>query len=292
MISYISFRLFIGFFKIVPFWLLYRFSDFLFLVLYYMVGYRKKVVRVNLSNAFPELDKTELKRLEFRFYRHLSDIFLEGIKGLTLSDKETIRRYKIITPDAPNLPFRAGQASLFVGSHYNNWEYGALGCGLQVEPLVIVFYKTIKNKRIENYVREKRQRKGTHFAAIHDTSKTFTDLLPQHPMFIMLADQSPSNSKEAHWVQFLNQDTAVLHGPAKYAQRYDLPIYLIRTRKVKRGFYEVSGELIIEHPRNFDAEAISTAFMSKLEGLIREQPEFWLWSHKRWKHSRAVSSKQ
>ena len=287
MTGYIGFRLMLALFSIIPFWLLYGMSDLLFLVLYYLVGYRKAVVRENLSRSFPNMTEQELKRLEVKFYRHLADIFLEGIKGLTLSDKETIRRYKVLTPDAPNLPFRAGQASLFVGSHYNNWEYGALGCGLQVEPLAIVFYKPIKNKKIENYVRDKRQRKGTYFAPLNETSKTFVDLLPQSPMFIMLADQSPSNPKASHWVQFLNQDTPVLHGPAKYAQRYDLPIYLIRTRKAKRGFYEVSAELIIEKPNELAAEEISAAFMAKLEELILEQPEYWLWSHKRWKHKRS-----
>src|SRR5690606_27249395 len=99
-----------------------------------------------------------------------------------------------------------------------------LGCGLQVEPLVVIFYKPIKNKYIENYVRTKRTHKDTCLAPISETAKYFDDLLPQHPMYIMLADQSPSNKREMHWTKFLNQDTAVLHGPAKYAQMYKLPI--------------------------------------------------------------------
>ncbi len=285
-LGYYLFRFLLWVFSLMPFWWVYRCSDLLFLLLYYVVGYRRKVVRNNLKNAFPEWTKQQLKKTEIAFYRHLADIFLEGIKGISLSDAETVRRYKIISPEAPNQPYNEGKASLFVGSHYNNWEYGALGCGLQVEPRVIIFYKPVKNKLIDDYIRNKRDLKGSILAPISHTAQFFQEFYPEKPMYIMLADQSPSNVRECHWTEFFGRDTAVLHGPAKYAQTYNLPIYIIRTRKVKRGFYEVSGELIHSNPNDCQAEEISRLFMQKIEELIREAPQYWLWSHKRWKKQR------
>jgi len=285
-LGYIFFRVFIGFFDLIPFWMIYKISDFLYLLLYYVVGYRKKVVRDNLKQCFPDWTVAELRSVEKKFYRHLADIFMEGIKAVNLSDEETVKRHKILTPDAPNLPYRAGTASLFVGSHYNNWEYGALGCGLQIEALVIVFYKPLKNELINEYIRQTRGQKGTAMAPVSETNKYFDELIPQHPMCIMISDQSPSNVRECHWVKFFNRETAVLHGPAKYAQKYNLPIYFFSTRKAKRGFYELSGELLIQNPRDYSPEEISAIFTAKIETLIREAPEYWLWSHKRWKRKR------
>jgi KDO2-lipid IV(A) lauroyltransferase len=102
----------------------------------------------------------------------------------------------------------------------------------------------------------------------------------------MISDQSPSNVRECHWVDFFGKETAVLHGPAKYAQKYNLPIYLIKTEKVKRGFYNVSARLLIENPRDYQPEEISRIFTNEIEQQIREAPEYWLWSHKRWKREK------
>ncbi len=285
-LGYISFRIFISFFDLIPFWLLYRISDLVYILLYYVVSYRKDTVKSNLKRAFPEWTEKERLITEKKFYRHLADIFIEGIKAINLSDKETIKRYKVLTPEAPNIPYTEGKASLFVGSHVNNWEYGALGCGLQVDPTVLVFYKPLKNQLINNYIRNSRQKKGTVMAPVGETSVYFEKYFPERPMYIMLSDQSPSNIKDCHWVDFFGTETAVLHGPAKYAHKYKLPIYFIRTVKVKRGFYEVSAELIIENPMEYSQDEISGIFTKKIEELIKEAPEFWLWSHKRWKRSR------
>jgi KDO2-lipid IV(A) lauroyltransferase len=284
--GYLFFRVFIGFFDIIPFWMIYKMSDGLYLLLYYVIGYRKKVVRDNLRQSFPDWTEAELLKTEKKFYQHLADIFMEGIKAVNLSDKETVKRYKVLTLEAPNKPFSEGRASLFVGSHYNNWEYGALGCGLQVDPLVIVFYKPLKNELINEYIRHSRGQKGTLMAPLNETSAYFKDNFPKHPMYIMISDQSPSNVKECHWVQFFNRETAVLHGPAKYAHKYNLPIYFFKTRKAKRGHYELSGELLIDNPLDYTPEEISAIFTQKIEMLIKEAPEFWLWSHKRWKRKR------
>jgi KDO2-lipid IV(A) lauroyltransferase len=291
-LGYLFFRIIIWIFDLIPFWILYKFSDILYILLYYIIGYRKKVVRNNLSTAYPEWDLEKIKLIEKKFYKHLADIFLEGIKAVNLSDSETVKRYKILTLDAPNQPFKEGKASLFVGSHINNWEYGALGCGLQVDPLVIVFYKPIKNDLINEYIRHSRKEKGTIMAPLRETSAHFENYLSKHPMFIMIADQSPSNVKDAYWTNFFGQETAVLHGPAKYALKYNLPIYIFKTIKAKRGFYELKGELLIDDPSKYSGEEITRIYTNRIEAIIREAPEYWLWSHKRWKKKRSELENQ
>jgi KDO2-lipid IV(A) lauroyltransferase len=285
-LSYLGFRIFIAIFYLIPFWVIYLISDLLYYLLYYLIKYRRKTVRENIKIAYPDWKEKDRIILEKKFYRHLADIFMEGIKAINLSDKETIKRYKITTPEAPNIPYSKGSSSLFVGSHQNNWEYGALGCGLQIDPIAMVFYKPIKNPLINDYIRNSRKDKGTIMAPISETSEYFEKYYEQRPMYIMISDQSPSNVKDCHWIEFFGKETAVLHGPAKYAQKYNLPIYLIKTEKKKRGFYLVSARLLIENPIDYSQEEISRIFTEEIEKQIREAPEFWLWSHKRWKRKR------
>lgn len=274
----------LGLFWLLPFWFCYGISNVLFVLLYHLLGYRKKVVRQNLKNSFPDKTAEELKIIEVKFYRHLSDIFVEGIKGLSMSDAAAKKRWKILTPEAPNQPFSEGHPSMFIGAHYNNWEWGALATGIQVDPQVLVFYKPIGNPLIDQYVRKMRMHKGVFFAPINETRSTFEEWNPKNPMYNLIADQSPSNPHKSHWIKFLNQDTGVLHGPAQYAQQYNLSIWFIYINKVKRGFYEISGEFLIEDPNAHTAKEISEKFMQKVEAQIIAQPEYWLWSHKRWKH--------
>jgi KDO2-lipid IV(A) lauroyltransferase len=284
--GYLAFRLLMRVFYLIPFFVLYRISDLLYFILYYLIGYRKKTVRENLMKCFPKLNESEIISIEKKFYKHLSDIFLEGMKGMLLSDREIVKRYKILTPESPNQPFRSGSPSLFAGSHFNNWEYGGFGCRIQIEPDVIVFYKPIKNKFIDSFIRNQREKKGTIFAPISETSAYFEKLYDQHPMFIMLSDQGPSNVKDAHSIPFFGVDTLFLHGLAKYAKIYNLPLYFFSTVKVKRGFYEVTGELLLDNPQNFSEREITEIYVRRLEKLIQSAPEFWLWSHKRWKRTK------
>lgn len=283
-LSYYFFRFMLGLFWLIPFSVCYGISNILFLILYHLVSYRKKIVRQNIKNSFPNKSEQELKTIEVKFYRHLSDIFVEGIKGLSMSDAAAKKRWKILSPEAPNVPFAAGKPTMFIGAHYNNWEWGALATGIQVNPQVIVFYKPISNPLVDQYVRKMRMHKGVFFAPINETRQTFEEWNPKSPMYNLIADQSPSNPHKSHWVKFLNQETGVLHGPAQYAQEYGLSIFYIYINKVKRGFYEISAELFIENPNDYSQEEISRKFMAKVEEQILEKPEYWLWSHKRWKH--------
>jgi KDO2-lipid IV(A) lauroyltransferase len=284
--GYLIFRFTVGLFNIIPFYIVYKISDVLYYILYYLVRYRRKTVKENLTRCFPEMPEKERQVIEKKFYRHLCDLFMEGLKGILVSDNEIIKRYKVLTPESPNEPFREGKGSLFAGCHFNNWEYGALACRLQIEPDVIVFYKPIKNKLIESFVRKKRSQKGTMLLPISETALSFENNLSRLPMFIMISDQGPSNVKDAHSIPFFGNDTLFLHGLAKYAKKYNLPLYFYSTYKVKRGFYEVVGERLIEDTSVLTEREITEIYVRRLEKLILTAPEFWLWSHKRWKRKK------
>lgn len=284
-IAYVFFRGMIFLFWLTPFCLLYLLSDFLAFLLYRVVGYRKEIVRANLKKAFPNKSEAEIKAVEKEFYKHLSDIILEGIKGLSMSRGSIKKRY-VVRSDAVDLlnSFCQEQSVMIVGGHYGNWEWGAIGATLHVIPDMVIFYKPIKNKYLDAYVRRTRSAYQTYLRSIKVTRQTFEEFREQNLIYILIADQSPSNRKAAHWVNFMNQETAVLHGPSKYCKKYRLPLFFLHTRRLRRGYYQVYLDYLPEVNQMTDLNAISQLFMSKLEEDIRARPAHWLWSHKRWKY--------
>ena len=238
----------------------------------------------NLARCFPE--KTEAERLELTkaFYRHFCDIVLESIKGVHLSPEEAKKRYYV--PDKADAfrYFRAGRSSIMAGSHIGNWEWAAMGAPLQAPGPVIVFFKFISNQRINDYMRASRMKFGSEFCDTRQTAQTFERYLDRPSFYCFLADQYPSNLERAHWVDFFGSKTPFLYGIAKYAQAYDLPILMLRHRRVSRGHYETWAEPIIENPRAYSPEEITAIYAKELEAEIRVNPAIWLWTHKRWKH--------
>ncbi|BDS11272.1 lysophospholipid acyltransferase family protein [Aureispira anguillae] len=287
---YIAFRLLVLLFRIMPFWLLYRLSDFTYLLLYKIIGYRKKVVRKNLKNAFPQKTAKELKTIEKKFYQHLFDILLEGIKGFSLSKETLLKRQKYLTPDLPQSIIDKGKSALIVGGHYGNWEWGGMSASFHVSTDVVVLFSPIKNPYIDRYIKASRGSYDTFFWASPQAPRAFKAYKDKKATFVLIADQSPSNPKRAHWLPFLNQDTAVLRGPASYAHNYNIPLLFIDIQRVKRGYYTMAVSVITEHPQDHSPQELSAMYMQKLEGLILKRPELWLWSHRRWKHSRSNES--
>ncbi|MCH2045378.1 MAG: hypothetical protein MK212_14775 [Saprospiraceae bacterium] len=285
--SYLLFRGIIFLFWLIPFWLLYRMSDLLAFLMYRVFAYRRKVIRANLKNAFPKKSAKELQIIEQKFYTHLCDILLEGIKGLSMSKASIKKRYDVRQDAVEYMNTFCEQKSLMVvGGHYGNWEWGAIGATLHVIPDIVIFYKPVKNKYLDAYIRRTRSIHNTYLRSIKETKQSFEEFKDQNLIYIMIADQNPSNRKAAHWVNFMNQETAVLHGPSKYSQEYELPLFFLHTRRLKRGYYQVYVDYLPEAANLEDFNAISQLFMSKLEEDLREEPSHWLWSHRRWKYTR------
>ncbi|MCX6251508.1 MAG: lysophospholipid acyltransferase family protein [Bacteroidetes bacterium] len=287
--NYFTYLVFVGFitiFRILPFSLLYIISDLLYFIVYHLVGYRKKVVFGNLRNSFPEKSEEEIRKIAKGFYHHLCDLFVESIKSFTMKEADVVERY--IIGDTGNIDDfqRQGKNAICAGGHYGNWEWSGIATGSQMLYLPVGFYKPLSNKWIDAYIRKRRVKGRARLVSITNTAAVFAASYGEPAFFYMIADQSPSSPRVAYWVNFLNQDTAVLHGIEKYARLLNLPVVFVASRKIRRGYYKVTFTLIVEDPSKTKRGEITEKYMRALEDLIREKPEFYLWSHKRWKHKR------
>jgi KDO2-lipid IV(A) lauroyltransferase len=285
-VGYISFRILIFIFRLFPFWLLYLLSDFLFFMFFYIVKYRREVVFSNLRNSFPKKPEKEIFKIAKGFYHNLSDITVESIKGLTMSKKELVKRYKVINLDFEKKIFEQGRGVIALGSHYANWEWGVLCFSLQFSHEPYGLYKPLSNKLTDNYIRKSRAAWGMNLVPINETYSHFQKTFDKPPMHIMVSDQSPSNLKKAYWINFLNQETPCLHGAESYAKQTNLPIIYGDVQRVKRGYYEVTIMPVVDNPKETKDGEITKKFHEILENIIIKKPENWLWSHKRWKHKR------
>ena len=271
---------------LLPFPVLYKFSDFLSFILRKIIHYRKAVIRKNLGSSFPDMGKEEISRIEKRSYQNLSDIILEGIRAFTMTRQQILARHRILNQEILDPYFEAGQGVIVVTGHYGNWEWGTLSPAIQTRFQIVGFYKPLKNKRIDKFARMNRSRFGTFLSPIRETSTTFKTHRGHPVIYLMAADQSPSNREMAYWVNFLGCDTAFLHGPEKHARINNYPVVFVAIRRVKRGFYELELSMLVEDPSKLPDGEITRLFSEKLEALIREDPANWLWSHKRWKLTR------
>ncbi|TSA26096.1 MAG: lipid A biosynthesis acyltransferase [Bacteroidetes bacterium] len=283
---YYLFLFFLLLFKNTSFWFLYRVSDLFYFFLFYVLKYRRKVVTTNLRESFPDKPDGEIRQIARGYYKHLCDISVEGVKAFSLRRKDIQKRYKLLNPEILDPTYQRKQSVMAVLGHYNNWEWGSLAAGIFFRHKPVGFYKPLHNQFIDNYIQKTRAKEGMVLESVSHTSQTFRRLKKSPSIYIMVADQSPMNLKLAYWVPFLNRETAVLHGTEKHAILNNYPVYFADVQKVKRGFYTVTLELLVANPKEAVPGEITQLFMQRLEQQIRAKPEYWLWSHRRWKHSR------
>lgn len=286
-VGYYIFVAFSYLITLLPFKVLYLKSDILFLLLYHVVRYRREVVEKNLLNAFPEKSPEERKKIEKRFYRHLSDMFVETLKPIHLSHEQMKKRYAVRDTSLTDRFFEEGRDVVALGSHYNNWEWVS-AMQLSSRHKVLTIYKPLKNKKFDKYLLKIRAKFGIQLTPmnhiIRDLVKCRGENIRTSSWFI--GDQTPPKNDNAMWTTFLNQDTGFFRGAEKVAVKYDMPVIFVHIIKMKRGFYELDYKLITEHPREEEPNFIISRYASMLEEVIRSKPEYWLWSHRRWKHKR------
>jgi KDO2-lipid IV(A) lauroyltransferase len=281
--TYLVFRSFILLFRFIPFRLLYGFADFIFYLVYYLVGYRKKVVFENLRNSFPGKPEIEITMIAKKFYHHFADMLIESLKAFTMTQEAVIKRYKFNNTVSPDELYKKGQSIICVAGHYGNWEWAGIAAGKQMLHKPVGFYKPLSNKFIDGYIQKTRVQGRAELASIVKTAETFKTDWGEPAAFYMVADQSPSSARLAYWVNFLNQDTAVLHGPEKYSRVHNFPVVFASVRKVKRGYYTIDFKMLESEPHQTKTGEITGRFMKMLEEVIVANPEFYLWSHRRWK---------
>ncbi len=265
----------------------YIISDFLFLITYYIVQYRKKVVRKNLRNSFPEKSDQERLKIERKFFHHLCDTFIETLYFDCISEKEAKKRANFLNPELANQYLDQGRPVVAFLGHYNNWEWMShwpLFSSFRFYPV----YKKLTNKAFEHYYYNLRSRFG---GIPLERANTYRQLIEDKqndiPTFsAFLADQTPRINDIQYWTTFLNQDTAVVVGLEKIARKINAVVIGAHMKKIKRGYYETEYCLITDNSKDTDKFEITEKCTRWLENIIREKPEYWLWSHKRWKHKK------
>ncbi len=274
--------------SLLPFRVLYLFSDFIFLIVYHLIGFRKKVVMQNLINSFPEKSEAEIKDLANKFYRHFCDLIVESVKLFTISQDDVVARFKFINPQVLDDYFDKGQSILITGGHYNNWEMLAQCGNLQMKHQGVGIYTPLTNKYFEKKFSQSRGRYQIVLLPKRDVTSYFAENKDQIKAVMFGADQAPSlNTKRVYWMNFLNQDTAVMFGTEKFAKEYNYPVLYVFVAKVKRGWYEVKFEVLEDDPQSAPYGSITEKHTRRLEAQIRENPEYYLWTHRRWKRKRS-----
>jgi KDO2-lipid IV(A) lauroyltransferase len=276
-------------FRLVPFGFLYVLSDMMAFFLYRIIGYRKKVIRENLQRSFPEKSDQEIRMLIRQAYRNLTDVTLETIKSFSTSITEIDRRAICLNPDVVNHYLDQGQSVILAGSHLGNWEYSGLSMPPYFHGDTVTAYKPLSNKKMDAYLNRARARTGMNMVAMEDVFKSMRKRAEgtKPAVFLLLADQSPSSRKSAHWVNFLGQDSASLPGVDVLGRKFGLPVLYYRViRTARRGFYEIEFSELCVDPSEAQEMEITKAYANRLEADIRENPGHWLWSHKRWKMKR------
>lgn len=269
-----------------PMWVLHRISDFLFLIVYYLIPYRKKVVQEQIAASFPEKSPKEVQQLTRAFFRHFCDIIVESIKSFAITPEEVATRHKCITPDVPKMLYEKGLSISGVSAHYNNWEWFVFSAKTYFQHEVGIVYRPLASPAFERLIRNSRERMGADLIPTKDVSKFYEKMVQTPSMICLAADQSPRHMSRSYWTTFLNQETPIYYGPEKIAKDYNCAVIFAKTRKVKRSHYEYELIVITENPRETPHGYITQKHLSLLEEEIIENPAYWLWTHRRWKRGR------
>lgn len=246
----------------------------------------------NLRNAFPNKNEQELQQICSDFYKHLCDLFLEVFQTLTISKKKMLQHCSF-KPEAQALftqLAQEGKSVILVMGHQGNWEWAGNTFSALIPSQLYVIYHPLANPYVNKLVVKMRTRFNTKLIAMKETFKEMLALKSEINTTAFIADQTPSSPKGSHWMTFLNQDTPVFLGTERIAKKLNYPIVYAFVKKVKRGYYEIEAELLLEDPSLMPEEgAITELHTKRLEQDILAQPETWLWSHRRWKHKRPVA---
>lgn len=288
-LAFYIFYVFTWLITLLPVRVLYIISDLVFLLIYHVFHYRREVVAKNLKNAFPEKSRDELNEIALRFYRHLSDLIIETVKALHMSPRQIMRRFTTKDLALFERLYDEGKDIVALTSHYNNWEWLS-SVQLTTRHRAISIYKPLKNKYFDKFMVALRTKYGVYAMPMNRTLRELDRFRNQKVLTLpaFIADQAPPGNENTYWTTFLNQDTDFYRGPEKIARKFNMAVIFVHIKKIKRGYYEFDCSLITENAGKEEPEYITSQYVAMLEEVIREKPEYWLWSHRRWKHKKKV----
>ena len=239
----------------------------------------------NIKNSFPEKDNASRKTIRREYYRHLSKIVIESLKGFAFSKNEAVFRLAVLNPEILKEFYNKGKDIVILGAHYNNWEWGTLSMPPQLTHEVIIVYKELSNSSIDGWLKEKREKTGAKLSSLKDVLVN-RQTVENPRCYIFLADQGPVNMKRALWTNFLNQRTACSGYIEMIAQKINGPVFYSKVEQIAKHRYTVEFVPLIAEPRKVQPGDLIQRYMQELEKQINRDPVRWLWSHNRWKRSR------
>ena len=279
-----------------PFCIVYLISDILYLLVYYVVRYRRDVVRDNLVKSFPEKEIKEIKKIEREFYAALCDYFVEAIKLYGMSEKQIRKRMVFTGLDDVSRMVEQGHSCVCYMGHFINWEYvTSLSLYFKDDDVVVGdIYHPLENKRFDRLMKKVRDQYGAESITMANTLRRIVQIVKEKKKYVIgfIADQVPTWESINHWVDFLHRDTPVFTGTEKIARRTQASLFFVRMKRVKRGYYTAHFELFAEDASKMDEFEPTNRYYELLECEIKENPELWLWTHKRWKRTRAGYEKR
>lgn len=271
--------------SILPFPIFYLLSDIVYFIVYYIIGYRKKTVRANLALALPHLNDKERLVIEKKSYHHLCDMFMEMIKTMTISSEEMNKRFIITNLAVIKEYEKKGKSIMLIASHYASWEW-LITLNQKLSFQGVGVYKKLANKYFDKLVRDIRSKYNTELVPTYKTIPLIAHNQKNgiHCVYGLASDQSPKLDRIFHWDSFMGVEVPVHTGPEMLAKKYDLTVVFAKVKKVKRGYYELTIIPLSDNPKSVPDFAITHNFIKEVEKQIYEAPEYYFWTHKRWKH--------
>ena len=272
-----------------PFRVLYFLSDILYPLVYYVIAYRKKVVRDNLALVFPDKLETERLSIEKKFFKHMCDMFLEMIKTMGIRHKQLQKRFVFTNLEVLHQLEAQNKSIMLMFPHYASWEW-VIALDAHIKSKGYAIYLPVQNKYFDKLVRDIREKFGTTLITTKTTKEIVTRnrRANQLSMYGILSDQSPMMSKAKHFAKFMEIMVPVHVGAEEMCKRLDLPAVYLKVEKIKRGHYRGTFKLLSERPNDLPNYNLTEAFLSEVEQSIMEVPEYYFWTHKRWKHRNKV----
>jgi len=269
--------------SLLPMWLLYLLADGLAFLLYRVIGYRRKVTGANLRLAFPEKSDAEIGRIEKKFYHNLADSFIETIKLLSASQRFVKERFVIDNPEVLDNFYDAGRKCQLHLGHTFNWEIANVAMPLICRYPFIVAYMPVENKIFDRLFLHLRSRTGSILLPSNRMQRAIIPYRNTRYLLTLVADQAPAHSEQSYWLNFFGRPTPFLRGPERGARIADIPAVFVRIYKSKRGHYRGDFITLSDHPAGLPEGELTRRYCKLLEDAIRQDPDLWLWSHRRWK---------
>ena len=287
-----AYRLIVTFLKLLSrmsFRTIYTLSDGLFPILYHVIRYRRKIVRRNLAESFPEKDKSEIKVIERKFYRFFSDLVFESCKLATIPPVEIQQRMSFKNTDEVNFLLRHGRSVAIYLGHYGNWEWvSSLPLWLEKNVVGAQIYHKLSNESMDRLMKNVRERMGAICIDMHNTARHITRLSNNHNVCVIgfIADQSPRIKDTHHYLHFLRHTVPVITGTEKIIKHYGFEAFYLDVKRIKRGYYEAEFIKMHDNPQVLPDFELTDLFFQHLEHTIMSQPELYLWSHKRFRSAK------